>query len=150
MLSNFPVIEYDLNKYVRDYYFRIAFIDNYVKNNSSFFYKYILQHGDTPESVSNKFYGTDKYWYLILLINNIEDPFYDWKLSDYDCMDYAKKFVSETYPTLTGTAKQSKIDEIYTLVAENNANKAILLPKDNIVGVLYNELLSLIKTFKSQ
>ena len=35
---------------------------------------------DTPESVSEQYYGDQKYYWIILLFNNIKDRFYDWPL----------------------------------------------------------------------
>ena len=46
-------------------------------------------------------YGTDKYWYLILVVNNIYDPFYEWILSDEELMNYAKEYVEENLPQLS-------------------------------------------------
>lgn len=148
-LELFPVIEYEPNKFIRNYYFRITFINDVVKTKQTSFFKYILQHGDTPENLSMRFYGSDKYWYLILTINNIEDPFYEWILSDVDCMNYAKKYVEVNYPLLSGDDKDSKVSQIYTKVIEDNTQKEILLPNPNIVHYLQNEFTKLAKSFKN-
>lgn len=142
--NNYPVIEYDINTYIRDYYFRVVFYDNYVKNNILHFHLYNLQYGDTPEKLSMEFYGTDEFWYMILLVNNIEDPFYEWMLTDEECMNYAKKYVSEQYSSLVGDAKQDMINEIYTEVI--NANKTqIYIPNKNIIGFLHDEFNKMVK-----
>jgi hypothetical protein len=50
--------------------------------NFYIFQKYQLQSGELPESLSNKLYGTTDYFWTILVINNIVNPFLDWPLSD--------------------------------------------------------------------
>ena len=128
VLELFPVVEYEPNTFIHNYYFRVVFINEIVKTKQTLFFKYIIQHGDTPENLSMKFYGTDKYWYLILIVYDIEDPYYDWILSDVDCMNYAKKYVEVNYHHLTDEEKNNKINQIYTKLAEHNARREILLP----------------------
>lgn len=142
--NNYPIIEYELNKYIRDYYFRVVFYDNYVRDNILNFHLYNLQHGDTPERLSMEYYGTDQFWYMILLVNNIEDPFYDWALTDEECMNYAKKYVSDVYSSLTGTDKQDKINEVYTQVINGNRTQ-IYMPNENIIGYLHDEFVRMVK-----
>lgn len=112
-LENFPVISYE-NTHIRDYYFRVKFVDNYVKDNVSNFHEHILEHGDTPESVSMDLYGTDKYWYLILVVNDIYDPFYEWILSDEELMNYAKEYVEENLPQLSSQVLKETIFKLVT------------------------------------
>jgi hypothetical protein len=50
------------------------------KENSSVFQKYDIRDGDTPESISYKLYGSaEKHW-IVLAMNDIIDPQYDWPL----------------------------------------------------------------------
>lgn len=143
--KHYPIIEYDLNKYIRDYWFRVVFYNTYVQDNIKNFEIYNLQHGDTPEALSRQFYKNDQYWYLILLVNNIEDPFYEWNLSDEECMNYAKKYVENEYSSLTGDDKEDKISEIYTQVINNNKSQ-IYLPNSEIIGFLHEEFIKMVKS----
>jgi len=58
---------------------RFAFEDT-LKENTSIFYPYEIQDGDTPEMIANKFYGSPEKHWIVLLFNNIIDPQYDWPL----------------------------------------------------------------------
>lgn len=44
----------------------------------------------TPESISLRFYGTTDYWWLVLAINNIIDPLYDWLMSEDEVIRYCE------------------------------------------------------------
>jgi hypothetical protein len=55
---------------------------------TSRYYNVSITEGSTPESVSLGVYGTTDYWWLILAINNIIDPFYDWLMSEEEIIEY--------------------------------------------------------------
>lgn len=50
--------------------------------NFYIFQKYQVISGETPESVSYKLYNTTDYFWTLLVINNIVNPYLDWPLSD--------------------------------------------------------------------
>jgi hypothetical protein len=55
-------------------------MEDSIKKNSAAYYKYDVEDGDTPETVAYKYYGSvEKHW-IVLAMNNIIDPQYDWPL----------------------------------------------------------------------
>ena len=69
------------------------------KENTSVYYKYVVQDSDTPEIIASKFYDSPTRHWIVLAINEIVDPQFDWRL-DYRTMI---KFIDEKY-TANGTA----------------------------------------------
>lgn len=63
------------------------------KNNTSVYYKYDVEDGDTPEILAYKIYGSPEKHWVILLMNNIVDPLYDWPLKQQNVI----KFVDNKY-----------------------------------------------------
>ena len=52
-----------------------------LQNNPMLFYTYSIQEGDTPEIISEKYYGDPyKYW-IVLYSNQIMDPIWNWPLN---------------------------------------------------------------------
>lgn len=51
-------------------------------SNFYIFQKYQVSSGEIPESISYKLYNTTDYFWTILVINNIVNPFTDWPMSD--------------------------------------------------------------------
>ena len=49
-------------------------------DDKTVFYKYTMLEGETLESISIKLYGTQEYYWTILLANNLFDRFYDFPL----------------------------------------------------------------------
>jgi len=63
------------------------------KENTSVFQKYDIRDGDTPESIAYKLYGSaEKHW-IVLAMNDIVDPQYDWPLDQITL----GKFVDSKY-----------------------------------------------------
>ena len=54
------------------------------------FQKYLILENEIPESVSEKKYGDAKYYWTILLVNNIINPFEEWPLSSDELIEYIK------------------------------------------------------------
>lgn len=76
---------------------RIKFLDD-VKNNITSYYTYDITEGETPESLAYKFYGTVERHWIILLLNEIVDPQFDWYLDE----NSFKKYVDKKYEALGG------------------------------------------------
>ena len=62
-----------------------------VQELASEYYNVTIEADETPESLSLKVYGQQDYWWLILVANNIIDPFYDWLMTDEEVVAYAEK-----------------------------------------------------------
>jgi hypothetical protein len=60
------------------------------KENYALIEEYDIKDGETPEIVAHKFYGVSDYHWIILLINDILDPRFDWPLSDQQLYSYTE------------------------------------------------------------
>jgi len=94
--SYFPKTVYGLNSLdvdaVTNIVSRFGFEQSF-KNNSSVYYEYDIQDGDTPEIIASKFYNSpDRYW-VILMINDIVDPQFDFPLDQRTIIS----FIDEKY-----------------------------------------------------
>ena len=86
-------------------------ISPFFKNELAFFQTHIVSQGDNWASLSIRYYGTDRYWWLIPLFNDeIENPFiiYDRDLFR-DEVQELKIMRSEYVQQLIMTARQQKI-----------------------------------------
>ena len=71
-------------------------IENKIKENTAAYYTYDINDGDTPEILAHKIYGSiEKHW-VILLMNDIIDPQFDWPLRP----DQFQKYIIEKYGSL--------------------------------------------------
>jgi hypothetical protein len=75
--------------------FRRMKVRDGVKDNMALMSTYDVMNGDTPEIISYKHFGTTDYFWVICLMNDITDRFYDWPLSDSAFEEYVKQKYAE-------------------------------------------------------
>ena len=90
--QQFPKIMYDIKgdgnlKLVPDIFRRIK-VKSKIKDNLSLLDKFDVESGDTPESIAYKVYGDAEYFWVICLMNNIVNRYYDWPLDEYSFQRY--------------------------------------------------------------
>ena len=66
---------------------RFAFRED-VKGKVDVFYEYSIKDGERPDILADRLYGDSKYAWVILLFNDIIDPFYEWPLFGQDFTNY--------------------------------------------------------------
>lgn len=106
--ENFPRTIYSLDtnpnnqQLVVDILARSTFLRE-ISNNTSVAYDYQVQDSDTAEIVAHKVYGDPYKNWIILLFNQIVNPYYDWPMR----MEVLDKFIESKYGT---TVEQSRVD----------------------------------------
>jgi len=97
---NLPRINYN-NENIVDISRRMYIPDN-VRNQAGVYDMYTVTDGERIEDVAFEIYGDPGYHWVIILMNDIIDPFYDWVLSDVEL----NKYIDANYPGV-GNAKNS-------------------------------------------
>jgi hypothetical protein len=72
------------------------------KENSSVYYKYNIQDSDTPEIIANKFYESPERHWLVLMMNDMLDPNYDWPLDQRTIIRFINSKYTANANTLAG------------------------------------------------
>ena len=92
--SSIPNVDYDINgtepnqfRSVTNIMQRIRFKPSVLENITDY-YPYYVREGERPDIVSFNTYGTVAYSYLILLVNDIVDPLFDWPLPSRQFENY--------------------------------------------------------------
>ena len=100
---NLPRVGYDINGTGKDSFVSVTNIMKRVKfkpsvlEDISNYYPYFVKEGERPDIVSHAQYGTVGYAYLIMLVNDIYDPNFDWPLSS----QIFEKFIINKYGSVT-------------------------------------------------
>ena len=87
--SKFPktILSIDNNSYVIEDFLRRVGISEQFKNNTVFLEDYFVRDKETPELVSQFFYGTPTYHWVILMVNNIVNLNEEWPIPDSKVTD---------------------------------------------------------------
>ena len=99
----FPKIEYNLsgkngNTNVVTDIFRRVKIRSKIADNVSLLDKYDVAEGEKPEDIAYKIYGDTDYFWVVTLVNNIVNRYYDWPLDEYTF----QQFVADKYSNPDG------------------------------------------------
>jgi len=133
--SDFPTIAYTLDDYasqqvVVDIFRRVLFSKEY-RNNNSYYEKYDVLDGETPEELSFRFYGTTSFHWLILMVNDIKDPRFEWPLSEQNLVNSTeKKYGGKQNIYATNRAKNAKgyqVETFFILTEESTHKEPVKL-----------------------
>jgi len=95
--SYYPQIQYQLDssgpRTVLDITRRVAF-KAALKQIGALYLNYSIKDEDTPETIAYKLYQSAQYYWVVLLFNNILDPYLDWPLSTNNFTQY----ITAKYP----------------------------------------------------
>ena len=113
-----------------------------LRENTSAYYKYSIQDGDTPEIIASKFYGdSEKHW-MVLAFNNIIDPQWDWPM-EYNTLI---KFIDNKY-SANGSANATTQSGLAWAMSNNNVQSYYkVVTKSSSVGVDFVEKIQLDST----
>ena len=90
--AQFPTIDYDVTgdgttTTITDLLLRVK-VRDYIKENRSWFAKYVVEQDETPEMVAFKIYGHAAYHWVVLLFNQVINPYYGWPLKRKDFFNF--------------------------------------------------------------
>jgi hypothetical protein len=71
-------------------------IVNSFRQNANNFYPYTIKDGETADALAYDYYGDSNYIWVIYMVNNIIDPYYEWPL---DTVEF-EKFITSKYGSL--------------------------------------------------
>jgi hypothetical protein len=91
--QRFPTISYALDdnnrdfKQVKNIFARVHFVKEAL-SNSDLYYSYDMKESDNPEVVAHKLYDDPNRYWIIMLGNNITDPYYGTPLKNQSLDNY--------------------------------------------------------------
>jgi hypothetical protein len=140
-LDRYPLVPYDIfgtrkgeYKIAANIFYRTKILDA-VKSTASYYYDYLIQDGDTPEMLADKYYGDPELHWVILFMNDIVDPFYDWPL------DYSRfmKYIQNKYGSIA--AAQTQVHHYEKVIERYDSSSQITTTSTVIIDlVAYNAL----------
>ena len=87
-----------------------------VATNAAAFYYYNIKDSDTPEIIASKYYDNPERHWIVLMFNDIIDPFYDWPLNYHNFIEFVdKKYTANgaaNTPSQTGLAWAMDVNNV--------------------------------------
>lgn len=102
--------------------------DNRFRQNAATYYKYKIKDGDTPEILASKIYGSPEKHWVILSLNNIVDPLYEWPLPDRTLGKFIEsKYIGNASSGQSGLEwASSNIHGYYKVVTKRNVSSGTI------------------------
>jgi hypothetical protein len=95
--SKFPLLKYPVKDgdnlryvFVRNLLRRVALSES-IKSGESVFMEYSIKDGERPEHIAERVYGDHTMHWLVLLVNEIIDPYHGWYKSGLVFEEYIQK-----------------------------------------------------------
>jgi hypothetical protein len=125
-----------------------------LKENTAAYFTYEIRDGDTPEIIASKIYDSPERHWIVLLMNNIIDPQYDWPLKYDELNRYIdSKYSSPEYADTANTsvsglswAQNTANVKFYYKVVRKQINDIITIDRYEVDANTYanNSLMGLI------
>ena len=78
--KNFPLVQYGEHT-IRNIILKGKIGKDLIQSYDAY-YPYTIKTGESPTSLAYDYYGAVEYVWLIFLVNDIVDPYYDWPMDD--------------------------------------------------------------------
>jgi len=154
--SRFPKIYYSTNSFetadrVTNIMAKFS-LNDVIKENTAVYYEYDIKEGDTPEIIARKVYGSSQRHWVVLMMNNIVDPQYDWPLDTITLNSFidAKYSTAEYANSNTSTAglmyAQSNVHSYYKVITTTIPNGSKIVNQYEIDSNTYANLTVTIST----
>ncbi len=134
--SNFPAISYNLpglpnsllatdvtKRFVLRDFYRRAMVD---------FYRYDVIEGQRPDNVAYDFYGEADLDWLILLPNEMLDPYYEWPRTQYEMNEYLRKKYGSVSNAQAIVHHYEQIIQNRTIIQDADGN-TLVVPERSLI-----------------
>lgn len=72
-------------------FFRLMRVRDDIYAEDTLYYEYVVQNGQRPEQISYELYGDERYYWMILQVNDIYDYWNQWPLDQVELENYVKE-----------------------------------------------------------
>ena len=110
-----------------------------VKQQKTIYYDYVIKDSDRPDIIAYKYYKDETLDWILLITNDIIDPYYDWPLTQEGFNAYMKSLYGSVSKSQTTVYEYRKI-----LTNQSVRNDGSVIPKRTVVVDLntYNSLVA--------
>lgn len=100
-------------------------VANFINNSAVTFDEYFVQDGERPDTVAYDYYQDYTMDWLILLVNEIQDPYFEWVMSYEQFNAYLKKKYGSVEYTMSTVHHYEQIIQQHKIVIDGNDQRII-------------------------
>lgn len=99
-------------------------------NNVQVYHPLVIIDGERPDTIAYDYYGNSELYWLVLMSNDIIDPYYDWPLTYAEFNSYIVKKYGKIENAMGQILFWSNPNHDYYMTPETKAN----LSSDDLIG----------------
>ena len=122
-------------------------ITNFLNNAKALYDEYFVQDGERPDVIAYQYYGDQTLDWLVLLVNEIHDPYFEWVMSYEQFHEYVKQKYGSVEYALTNVHHYEKILQQGRTFMDNGVQR--IVPEKTVI-VDHTTYLSLIASERKQ
>ena len=115
-------------------------ITNFLNNAKVTFDEYYVQDGERPDVIATQYYGDQRLDWLVLLVNEIHDPYFQWVMSYEQFNNYLRQKYGSVEYTLNAVHHYEQIVQQARQFIDNGEQRIVA---EKTVTVDYTTFLSL-------
>lgn len=98
--KHFPVIDYTQTPTSTDNKLSVnllnssKLLDLFPERSNRLYVDYLVRDGERPEHIAHRVYGRSDYHWIVLIANQVENPYFDWPMS----YSQLRNHINTTYP----------------------------------------------------
>jgi len=124
----FPKVKYN-DKSVVDITRKSSMIEDAL-NNSLLILPYTVVDGERPEDIAYAYYGTIEYYWVILMVNNINNYYEDWVMTsdafnNYLMKKYEEQSGKKGYEVISWTQNEKILDNVLYYLDEDGIETSL-------------------------
>ncbi len=100
-------------------------ITNFVKNAKVTFDEYYIEDGERPDTVAYDYYGDQSMDWLVLLTNEIQDPYFEWPLSYEQFNEYLRDKYGSVSVAQSTVHHYERILQAHQIITESGIQRII-------------------------
>lgn len=114
---------------------KFAVIPREFKEDSRYYLRYQVQDGERVDQIAQRVYGDENLWWMVLLFNDIQDPYTQWYMSDATLDEY----ITRKYPRVNVDSVMYYVDDLGNVVSP--LGLMCLGGRQSVAGVIHENAL---------
>lgn len=129
--KNFPIVDYD-GIALRNIILKSKIIKDILEKND-LFHPLTIEDGERPDTIAYDYYGDSDLYWIVLMSNDIIDPYYDWPMTQNEFRSYIIKKYGNIPAAMQEIIYWRNDDHDYFMTPESKT----LLSSDEIQGWIH-------------
>lgn len=102
------------------------------KDASLVYYTYEVKDGERPDIIAYKYYKDETLDWLVLLVNEIHDPYFQWYMSTYDFEQYVRQKYGSIEASQSNVRRYEWIKQARSEITDSSG-ETIVVPERSLI-----------------